>query len=96
VRLREGQAKRLRADDLPPLDRPLRFAVQRGRHAPLLADTIPALQALLKRAPRPEWSEDGEAGRRGGGRGGRGGRGGGKGRGRRGGPHGSRPPGRRR
>jgi len=93
VRLREGQAKRLRSDDLPPLDRPLRFAVQRGRHAPLLADTIPALQALLKRAPRPEWSDEGDGGRRGGDRGGRGG---GKGRGRRGGPNRSRPPGRRR
>ncbi len=52
VRLREGQAKRLRADELPPLDRPLRFAVQRGRHAPLLADTVPELQALLRRALR--------------------------------------------
>jgi ATP-dependent helicase HrpA len=58
VRLREGQAKRLRPDELPPLDRPLRFAVQRGRHAPLLADTLPALQALLRRAPKAEWSED--------------------------------------
>jgi ATP-dependent helicase HrpA len=54
VRLREGQAKRLRQDELPRLDRPLRFAVQRGRHPPILADTIPALQALLKRAPRTE------------------------------------------
>jgi ATP-dependent helicase HrpA len=54
VRLREGQAKRLRQDELPRLDRPLRFAVQRGRHPPVLADTIPALQALLKRAPKAE------------------------------------------
>jgi hypothetical protein len=52
VRLREGQAKRLRVDELPRLDRPLRFAVQRGRHPPLLADTIPALQALLRRSPK--------------------------------------------
>jgi ATP-dependent helicase HrpA len=52
VRLREGQAKRLRADELPRLDRPLRFAVQRGRHPPLLADTIPDLQALLRRPPK--------------------------------------------
>jgi ATP-dependent helicase HrpA len=52
VRLREGQAKRLRADELPPLDRPLRFAVQRGSHPPLLADTIPALQDLLRRSRR--------------------------------------------
>ena len=88
VRLREGQARRLRADDLPPLDRPVRFAVQRGRHAPLLADSLPALQALLKRAPRTEWSGDGDEGRGRGGRG-RGGRGG------RGGPRRARP-GRRR
>ena len=49
VRLREGQAKRLRPDELPPLDRPLRFAVQRGTHPPIQADTIPALQSLLQR-----------------------------------------------
>jgi ATP-dependent helicase HrpA len=66
VRLREGQAKRLRPDELPPLDRPLRFAVQRGRHAPLLADTLPALQAILRRAPKSEWSgEERERTRRG-------------------------------
>jgi ATP-dependent helicase HrpA len=64
VRLREGQAKRLRPDELPPLDRPLRFSVQRGRHAPLMADTLPALQALLRRAPKGEWSEE-ERGHRG-------------------------------
>jgi hypothetical protein len=67
VRLREGQAKRLRPDELPRLDRPLRFAVQRGRHPPLLADTIPALQAMLRRGPKPHAEEDsgpyGHAGR---------------------------------
>jgi ATP-dependent RNA helicase HrpA len=52
VRLREGQAKRLRAGDLPVLDRPLRFALLRGRHPPVLADTIAELQAELRRAPR--------------------------------------------
>jgi ATP-dependent helicase HrpA len=52
VRLREGQARRLRMDEIPPLDRPLQFAVQRGRHPPLLADTLPALQAMLRRAPQ--------------------------------------------
>jgi hypothetical protein len=57
VRLREGQAKRLRADEIPPLDRPLRFAVQRGRHPPIQADTVPALQALMRRAPKPERDE---------------------------------------
>jgi ATP-dependent helicase HrpA len=69
VRLREGQAKRLRADDLPPLDRPLRFAVQRGSHPPLVADTIPALQDLLRRSRRgQEEDEPGSYRARGGGR----------------------------
>ncbi|HWN20323.1 MAG TPA: helicase-related protein [Gemmatimonadales bacterium] len=57
VRLREGQAKRLRADELPPLDRPLRFAVQRGTHPPIQADTIPALQSLLQRPQKAEREE---------------------------------------
>jgi ATP-dependent RNA helicase HrpA len=54
VRLREGQAKRLRQDEIPRLDRPLRFAVQRGRHPPVQADTLSALQAMLREGPRPE------------------------------------------
>jgi hypothetical protein len=58
VRLREGQARRLRADEVPRLDRPIRFAVQRGRHPPILADTVPALQALLKRLPKAEPEEE--------------------------------------
>jgi hypothetical protein len=62
VRLREGQAKRLRADEVPVLDRPVRFAVQRGRHPPILADTVPDLQALLRRAPTPPRGEDDGAG----------------------------------
>ena len=49
VRLRQGQAKRLRQDEIPALDRPLHFAIQRGRHPPLLADSVPQLQALLRR-----------------------------------------------
>ena len=60
VRLREGQAKRLRTGDLPPVDRPLRFAVMRGRHEPILADTIEELQAALKRVPRATSHEDDE------------------------------------
>jgi hypothetical protein len=60
IRLREGQAKRLRTDELPSLDRPLRFAVQRGRHPPLLADTISALQVLLRRSPKVP-DEEGES-----------------------------------
>ena len=67
VRLREGQAKRLRADEIEPLDRPLRFAVQRGRHPPVLADTISDLQAVIRRAPKPDrGEEDRPGGRRGG------------------------------
>ncbi len=74
VRLREGQARRLRHGDLPPLDRPLRFAVQRGRHAPVLADTLPELQAALQRAPRsPGRSNDEDPHPRRGSRGPRGG-----------------------
>jgi ATP-dependent RNA helicase HrpA len=60
VRLREGQAKRLRAGDLPPLDRPLRFALLRGRHPPVLADTIAELQAEVRRAPRSHRPDDEE------------------------------------
>ena len=63
VRLREGQAKRLRLDEIPRLDRPLRFAVQRGRHSPLLADTLPALQALLRQSPRSDDDDRGAHGR---------------------------------
>ncbi len=51
VRLREGQARRLRQDELPSLDRPLRFAVQRGGHPPIQADTVLALQSALRRSP---------------------------------------------
>jgi hypothetical protein len=59
VRLREGQARRLRMDELPRLDRPLRFAVQRGRHAPLLADTLPDLHAMLRRVPQGPADDNG-------------------------------------
>ena len=65
VRLREGQAKRLRDGDLPPLDRPLRFAVMRGRHEPVLADTVTDLHAALRRAPRPPRRDDDDGPRRG-------------------------------
>jgi len=63
IRLREGQAKRLRPEELPGLDRPLHFAVQRGREPPILADSIPALQALLRRAPKPSRDDGGEPSR---------------------------------
>jgi ATP-dependent helicase HrpA len=61
VRLREGQARRLREGDLPPLDRPLRFAVVRGRHQPVLADSLADLHAELRRAPKPSRHDDDRA-----------------------------------
>lgn len=56
LRLREGQARRLTLRELPPFDRPVRFAVVRGGEPPLLADTLPDLLAALRkpRAPRRE------------------------------------------
>jgi hypothetical protein len=54
MRLREGQARRLRAGDLPPLDRAIRFEVIRGNHAPLRAATLGALHEALRRLPRQE------------------------------------------
>jgi hypothetical protein len=64
VRLREGQAKRLRRGDLPPIDRPLRFGVVRGRHEPILADSIEELQAALKHGPRASGRDADELPRR--------------------------------
>jgi hypothetical protein len=58
VRLREGQAKRLREGELPDLDRPLRFAVQRGRHPPVLAESIATLHSLLRRLPKTDRLDD--------------------------------------
>jgi hypothetical protein len=49
IRLREGQARRLEAEDLPPFDRPVRFAVVRDGEAALEAESIDALRALLRR-----------------------------------------------
>jgi hypothetical protein len=51
LRLREGQARRLRTEELPTLDRPLRFGVMRGRDPELRADTLEDLRQLLLRAP---------------------------------------------
>jgi hypothetical protein len=47
IRLREGQARRLTAEELPALDRPVRFAVVRGGAPPLRADTLAELKQLL-------------------------------------------------
>ncbi len=47
LRLREGQARRLQARDLPPLDRPLRFTVTRGKHEAIRADSLDDLRRQL-------------------------------------------------
>lgn len=48
LRLREGQARRLTPQQLPSLDRPLRFAVIRGGESSLRADSLEELASLLK------------------------------------------------
>lgn len=48
LRLREGQARRLGAHELPVFDRPLRFEVARGAEPPLRAETLEELKRLLR------------------------------------------------
>ncbi len=52
MRLREGQARRLRSGDLPSLDRALRFEVVRGHHPPIRAGSLGALHDALRRLPK--------------------------------------------
>ena len=67
VMLREGQARRLTMDELPELDRPIRFAVVRGGEPPLRAATLPELRELLRRpALRRQVHRDRHSPRRGG------------------------------
>lgn len=54
LRLRDGQARRLREEDLPRLDRPIKFAVMRGQEAALEAETLEDLRAALNRADAEE------------------------------------------
>ena len=51
MRLRVGQARRLKAKDLPALDRPLRFTVLRGRRPAIRADTLEELHRQLAALP---------------------------------------------
>jgi hypothetical protein len=50
--LREGQARRVRSADLPPTDRRLIFAVRRGNHPPLVAESLEELRDLVGRQKR--------------------------------------------
>jgi len=63
LHLREGQARRLHAQDLPSLDRPLRFAILRNHAAPALGDTLAeAIRALRwedRRERKDEWRSKG-------------------------------------
>jgi hypothetical protein len=53
VWLREGQARRLRADELPTLDRPLRLAVMWKGEEPVVAADLDELRERLHRAGEP-------------------------------------------
>lgn len=47
VHLREGQARRLRSRDLPPLDRPLRFGLTRRHGSEIRATTLEELKGII-------------------------------------------------
>ena len=77
LRLREGQLRRLKAEDLPKVDRPLWFSVMRGPKPALRGRTLDELRAAIQNEPRERRGRHTEL--RGPRRGGRGGGGGGKG-----------------
>ncbi len=52
LRMREGQARRLRDADIPAVDRPLRFAVMRGRRGAIRASSLEELRALMVALPK--------------------------------------------
>src|SRR2546422_2892691 len=47
LRLKEGQARRLQPRDLPPLDRPVRFTVLRGKREAVRSDSLEDLRRQL-------------------------------------------------
>ena len=51
IKMREGQARMLRPNDLPRLDRPLRFSVFRGRHERIRASSLDELARRLSKLP---------------------------------------------
>ena len=64
LRLKEGQARRLQARDLPTLDRPVRFAVLRGKREAVRADSLDELRDRLRGLSRDERRRLVRAGRR--------------------------------
>ena len=78
LRLREGQLRRLKGEDLPKVDRPLRFSVLRGPKPALRGRTLDEVRDAIQNEPRErrgrhtEFRPPRRGGRGGGGRGGRG------------------------
>jgi hypothetical protein len=64
LRLKEGQARRLRPDDLPVLDRPVRFTVIRGKRPAIQAASLEDMRRQLTQLPRSERSHTTRGGRR--------------------------------
>ena len=64
LRLKEGQARRLRGRDLPPFDRPVRFTVLRGKREAVRAETLEDLQRQLSGLSQAERKRLVHAGRR--------------------------------
>ncbi len=65
LRLKEGQARRLQARDLPPFDRPVRFTVLRGKREAVRADTVEELRRQLSGLSSGERARLARGGRRG-------------------------------
>jgi len=65
LRLKEGQARRLQPRDLPPLDRPIRFTVLRGKREAVRSDTLEDLRRQLTGLTRGERQRLIRGGRRG-------------------------------
>ena len=84
LRLREGQLRRMKPEDLPKVDRPLRFSVMRGSKPALHGRTLDELREAIRTEPRERKGRHTEfrgPGAEGGGGGGGGGGGRGPGRG---------------
>jgi hypothetical protein len=64
LRLKEGQARRLRPQDLPALDRPVRFTVIRGKRPAVRADSLEEMRRQLADLPRDERTRLVRGGRR--------------------------------
>jgi hypothetical protein len=64
LRLKEGQARRLQPRDLPPLDRPVRFTVTRGKHDAVRAGSLEELREGLRGLGRAARSRVVRGGRR--------------------------------